>query len=228
MRALLLAALAAPLRAADPTTKTIAPGVEMPVLNLGTCCGSKPSVGLPSWLAAGGVGIDTANDYGDQNVIGGILNPFLAAQGRSRSDYFITTKVPAGFGGAAACKADPSVSLNTLKQNLAQLNTSYVDLVLLHKPCKTAAQNNALWKGLMMAKAENLTRAIGVSNYKVPDLEALEGDTPAVNQCLMSVSLHDDKTIEYCQGKGITCASPTPAGRATSARPAHRPMYVRL
>ena len=85
MRALLLAALAAPLRAADPTTKTIAPGVEMPVLNLGTCCGSKPSVGLPSWLAAGGVGIDTANDYGDQNVIGGILNPFLAAQGRSRS-----------------------------------------------------------------------------------------------------------------------------------------------
>ena len=118
--------------------------------------------------------------------------------------------MPAGFGGAAACKADPSVSLNTLKQNLAQLNTSYVDLVLLHKPCKTAAQNNALWKGLMMAKAENLTRAIGVSNYKVPDLEALEGDTPAVNQCLMSVSLHDDKTIEYCQGKGITCASPGP------------------
>lgn len=44
----------------------------------------------------------------------------------------------------------------------------------------------------------------GVSNYKVADLEALKGDVPSVNQCLMSVSLHDDKTIDYCAQKGIT------------------------
>ena len=133
----------------------------------GTCCGSDPKVGLSSWLDAGGVGIDTANDYNDQNVIGDILNPYIAKRGLKRSDFFITTKVPAGFGGAAACKAvrqwiamisrcrrsldamcasqDPSVSLNTLKQNLQQLRTDYVDLVLLHKPCPTAEQNNALW-----------------------------------------------------------------------------------
>lgn len=47
-------------------------------------------------------------------------------------------------------------------------------------------------------------RPSGVSNYKVPDLEALKGDVPSVNQCLMSVSLHDDKTIDYCAEKGIT------------------------
>lgn len=218
----------------DPSTmKEIAPGVFLPILNLvragdspqthalatcrltrhvaackcsqGTCCGSDPKVGLMSWLAAGGVGIDTgthrgarapsaaadfrtiaearahvsvlpilsaiANDYNDQSVIASILNPYIEKQGLKRSDFFITTKVPAGFGGAAACKAvsyqvcrasckparrltphrvwrilqDPSVSLNTLKQNLQQLKTDYVDLVLLHKPCPTAAQNNALW-----------------------------------------------------------------------------------
>eukprot|EP01052_Picozoa_sp_SAG31_P032032 SAG31_NODE_3467_length_4242_cov_1.967415_4_plen_205_part_00 len=137
-------------------------------------------------------------------MIASILHPYLAKTGKKRSDFFITTKIPAGFGGPAACKADPAVALTTVKQNLEQLNVSYVDLVLLHKPCPTAAQNNALWKGLMTAKAEGLTRAIGVSNYKSPQLEALEGETPSVNQCLMSVSLHDDKTISYCQRNNIT------------------------
>ena len=40
----------------------IAPGVMMPSVSLGTCCGSDPKVGIPSWLKAGGVGIDTAED----------------------------------------------------------------------------------------------------------------------------------------------------------------------
>lgn len=57
-------------------------GIMMPVLSLGTCCGSKPSAGLQSWLEAGGVGIDTANDYGDQAVIASILHPFLAKTGK--------------------------------------------------------------------------------------------------------------------------------------------------
>ena len=39
---------------------TIAPGVEMTTINLGTCCGSSPDVGLAPWLKAGGTGIDTA------------------------------------------------------------------------------------------------------------------------------------------------------------------------
>lgn len=62
-------------------------------------------MGLLSWLTAGGVGIDTANDYNDQGAIGDILNPYIAKHSLKRSDFFITTKIPAGFGGAAACKA---------------------------------------------------------------------------------------------------------------------------
>ena len=31
--------------------------------------------------------------------------------------------------------------------------------------------------------------SVGVSNYKVKDLESLKGEVPSVNQCLMSVSL---------------------------------------
>ena len=86
-------------------TRTIAPGVEMPQVNLGTCCGSKPSVGLEPWLAAGGVGIDTAWDYHDQSDIKTII------ASKPRSSYFVTTKLPAGFGNASDCDADSSIPL---------------------------------------------------------------------------------------------------------------------
>jgi len=39
--------------------------IRMPSLNLGTCCGSSPDVGLAPWLAAQGLpgaGIDTVSD----------------------------------------------------------------------------------------------------------------------------------------------------------------------
>ena len=38
-----------------------------PTINLGTCCGSDPAAGLPSWLDDGGTGIDTAFDYVQAN-----------------------------------------------------------------------------------------------------------------------------------------------------------------
>ena len=34
--------------------------LAVPKINLGTCCGSSPDVGLAPWLKAGGTGIDTA------------------------------------------------------------------------------------------------------------------------------------------------------------------------
>ena len=53
---------------------TLNNGVVMPTINLGTCCGSEPKVGLSPWLAAGGIGIDTAFDYHDQQDIASIIH----------------------------------------------------------------------------------------------------------------------------------------------------------
>ena len=44
------------------STVEIAPGVHMPLINLGTCCGSESLQSVPVWLSAGGRGIDTAFD----------------------------------------------------------------------------------------------------------------------------------------------------------------------
>jgi diketogulonate reductase-like aldo/keto reductase len=42
---------------------------------------------------------------------------------------------------------------------------TYVDLVLIHHPATTDAENQALWKGMEQAYSMNLTRSIGLSNF---------------------------------------------------------------
>ena len=189
--------------AAVPKTKEIAPGVIMPTMSLGTCCGSDPSVDVAPWLSAGGVGIDTANDYQDQPAIAAALK----ASGTARNKIFLTTKVPAGVGVMSStanldCSLDPHRSLDVLRDNLKQLQMSHVDLVLLHGPCELqgatatvdpAKANAAQWQGMQWALAQGLTRSIGVSNYNVSHLTALLAAptttiTPAVNQCQMSIN----------------------------------------
>jgi diketogulonate reductase-like aldo/keto reductase len=77
---------------ATPVGKTIqiSPGVFLPSVSLGTCCGSDPKVGIPSWFSVGGTGIDTALDYKDQPEIAQVLQ----SEHVSRSSYFMTTKIP--------------------------------------------------------------------------------------------------------------------------------------
>lgn len=175
-------------------------GVVMTTVNLGTCCGSDPKVGLGPWLKAGGTGIDTAFDYTDQVDIGKILK----AESIPRESIFITSKIPAGLGNLSDCKADPSIPLRYAQENLRELGVDYLDLLLLHAPCfLRSASNAALWKGMAQVLAMNLTRAIGVSNYNAKQLAALPAPVPAVNQCQMGVKSHDDATISYCQTNGI-------------------------
>eukprot|EP00039_Didymoeca_costata_P019071 m.336114 g.336114 ORF g.336114 m.336114 type:complete len:306 (-) comp17762_c0_seq1:21-938(-) len=193
-------------QAIPPVAKTreIAPGVVMPSVNLGTCCGSEPKVGLKPWLDAGGRGIDTAYDYQDQTDIAAVLSTYPV----KREDLFILTKVPAGFGRAPGdCSVNPNISYGYVKENLKELNTSYVDIVLLHHPCPTSEMDIALWKGLERALAEGLTKSIGISNYNSDQIAALTAASkvyPALNQCSMSVSRHDDATISYCLEHNIT------------------------
>lgn len=218
------AAAAAAVAAADSGKWiTLNDGMKFPAISLGTCCGSKPDVGLLPWLKAGGIGIDTSIDYRDEAVIGNILKQ----SGVQRSDVYITTKVTAGCGqDTGDCTADPNIALASVRQSLKNLGVDVIDMILLHRPCQQFAQkcsiaakltncsgpspiadpaaaNNALWKGLQDAKALGLVRSIGVSNYFAGELAALEGEVPAINQCEMSVQGYDNATIAYCTAHNI-------------------------
>jgi 2,5-diketo-D-gluconate reductase A len=105
------------------------------------------------------------------------------------------------------CGADPSIAVRYAQENVRQLGVDYVDLLLLHAPCRMRPgeknSNAALWKGMAQAMAMNLTRAIGVSNYDIDEIDALPAPVPAVNQAQMGVKKHDDDIIAHCQKKGI-------------------------
>ena len=147
---------------------------------------------------------------GKQTDIAAVLAKKLV----SREELFITTKIPAGFGILTGlCVGGAEKALKQVKEDLKELNVSQVDLVLLHHPCLLDSQNDAMWKGLEEALAQNLTRAIGVSNYKKAALEKLvAGATvkPAVDQCDMGVGDYDAETIAYAQSEGITYEACTP------------------
>lgn len=75
-------------------------------------------------------------------------------------------------------------------QSLANLQTDYLDLLLLHWPF---ANYYAAWRALEKLYADGRIRAIGVSNFEpdqLLDLIAYNKTVPAVNQI---------ETNLYCQ-----------------------------
>ena len=50
------------------------------------------------------------------------------------------------------------LALGYIDELLAQLDTSYVDLLLFHHRCKTAAETAAVWEAFELAKAEGKAR----------------------------------------------------------------------
>ena len=103
------------------------------------------------------------------------------------------------------------VDQKRIDDNLQQLNTTSVDLTLIHfDRCPFGASISGTWKALKEAAASGKTKTIGVSHFSISELKALLPDTPAVNQCSLSVRYHDDETIQYCRDNNITYMSFSP------------------
>jgi len=193
------------LSSVETPTIQIAPGVNLPFVVLGTGSGQHGDVAnaTATWLSSstGGVGIDTAYDYDDEVAVG----TGVKASGKSGADVFIETKIPC----STYRKAKQAIA-----SNLQQLGVGIVDLTLIHTPCQYGRGSvKETWKALEEAHTAGQTKAIGVSHFLQADLEALMKTAtikPAVNQCELSVSYHDDATIAYCKQQGIVYQSFSP------------------
>merc|ERR1712046_517853 len=120
-RALAQLALIITSAAMNIPTQEVAPGVDMPVISVGTWTEGTSSNAtniVHNWLELVGRGIDTALVYFDQDTVAAAM----AASGVPREDIFLTTKIPGCFDGKGLIERD-----------LKQLNTSYIDLVLIHR-----------------------------------------------------------------------------------------------
>jgi len=198
-------------------TIEIARNVHMPLQGLGTWLYDDDKAGNATLTALnlGYVHIDTAFDYENSKGIGYALRQ----SSRSRSSYFITTKVPGGL--------TPEETMQTHEQNLADLGLSYVDLLLIHFPCtmeadpKCSKENRQeQWQTMQALQIAGKTRAIGVSHYckaQMLDLLQMEGllIKPAINQVEYHIGMGsagpnatDDK--EWMEENGITYQSFSP------------------
>jgi diketogulonate reductase-like aldo/keto reductase len=208
--------------ASSQKTIEIAPGVNMPFVNLGGVL-SSPS-NYSEWLRLGGTGLDTALTYGD--IVQRQVAAALAQTTVKRSDIFVTTKVPCcPLTGSGHCQ-DPEFNgsiASDIKKDIDILG--HVDLLLLHWPCDTYAQTLQAYTDVEQALKSGVTRAIGVSNFNASLLERLAKDAkvkPAVNQCGHSVGAHnashnpqiggDDATAKYCADHAISYSAYSPLG----------------
>jgi len=186
----------------DVPTKEVAPGVHMPIVNIGTWtsdghAGEEAPKIVGEWVGQGGRGIDTALVYMDQAKVA----KAVADAGLSRKDVFITTKIPGCFAAQMAIDRD-----------LKDLNTDYIDLLLIHMHSPGFNCENT-WKVLEENVKNGKLKSIGVSNFVVKDLQAvlkMATIKPAVNQILYNVFSHDEDTIEFCHANNITVEAFSP------------------
>jgi 2,5-diketo-D-gluconate reductase A len=118
--------------------------------------------------------IDTAAAYRNEKGVGAAI----AASGLAREDIFVTTKLWNSQQGFDA-------TLAAFEASLDRLGFEHVDLYLIHWPVPSEDRFVDTWRAFERIHEEGRARTIGVSNFRVEDLERLEAETevrPTVNQ----------------------------------------------
>lgn len=184
-----------------PSVKLLGGGDKpMPLLGFGTCCratakGSAIIKSTQTYLEEGGRLIDTADAYQNHKDIAVAIRNSKV----SRDDIWVTSKL---WKERTPEEAEKEVDIT-----LQELGLQYIDLMLNHGPVNPAV-NEARWRGLIAAKHAGKAHNIGVSNFNVEQLEALEAaglERPSVNQIMFHpwVSADLKATAKYCRQKGI-------------------------
>jgi 2,5-diketo-D-gluconate reductase A len=180
------------------STKTLHTGSTMPVMGLGTWkLTNDTAETIARAIKIGYPMIDTSSDYGTQEGVGNGIKK----SGVKREDIYIVTKVE-----------ETDDSYVRTHSNLEELQTDFVDLMLIHRPPERGVGLD-LWEGLIRAQSEGLTLDIGVSNYSVMQIEELidkSGVVPTVNQIEWSPFGYSEEMRKYCKEREIIIQAYSP------------------
>jgi 2,5-diketo-D-gluconate reductase A len=188
-------------------TVTLNDGTTMPQIGLGVWQANDGEETRRAVLGAINAGyrlIDTAMVYQNERSVGqGIKDSDI-----ERDELFITTKLWNSDQGSATVRP-------ALEASLERLGLEYVDLYLIHWPTPARDLYVETWKEMEKLKADGLARSIGVSNFRIDDLERLRLETatvPAVNQIELHPNFQQHELREYCNENGIKIESWSPIG----------------
>jgi diketogulonate reductase-like aldo/keto reductase len=202
----------------DDRSIQIAYGVRLPRLGFGVwevADGAEGERIIAAALAAGYRHIDTAQGYENERAVGAAIR----ASGLARDELFVTTKF-------FTARADPEAEAEA---SLERLGLEYVDLYLVHDP-----RNDPTWAWPAMERVHRrgLARAIGVSNFAPPDLDALLAIAtvpPAVNQVQLNPFAYRRALVEACAERGIAVEAYSPLTRGVDLEhPAIREVAERV
>ncbi len=180
-------------------TLTLNNGIKMPLLGLGVyqIHGEEARIAVLQALRSGYRHIDTASLYGNEREVGAAVRQ----SGIPRKEIFVTTKIwPTHFLRAH----------DAFKESAARLNIGYIDLYLIHWP---HAGKHRAWKALEEIYSRGITKAIGVSNYELEDLEDLLRICrvpPSVNQVEFNPFTYRKDLLEYAHANGIALEAYSP------------------
>ncbi|MBB2969731.1 aldo/keto reductase [Mesorhizobium sp. RMAD-H1] len=149
--------------------------------------------------------IDTAAAYGNEEGVGKALKN----SGVARGDIFLTTKLwNADQGHDSALRA--------FEASLKRLGTDYVDLYLIHWPVPAQDRFLDSWRALIKLREEGRVKSIGVSNFRIADLERViseTGVTPVLNQIELHPRFQQNELRVFHEKKGIATEAWSPLGQ---------------
>ena len=135
---------------------------NIPVLGLGTwqSTGQDCVDVVSQGLKMGYEHIDTAQAYDNEKEVG----QGIKQSGVARDKFFLTTKIfPDDM------KFEPEKLVAAAKRSLENLDTDYVDLLLLHWPDDRVPLSETI-PALCELQKQGLTRNIGVSNFNIANI----------------------------------------------------------
>jgi diketogulonate reductase-like aldo/keto reductase len=193
-----------------------AAGVRSPRLLYGTAWKNARTEELVSLaLRCGFRGIDTAGQpkhYNEAGVGAGIAACLV--DGLQRDDLYLQTKfTPIDGQDPKRIPYDPAAPLaeqvaQSFQSSLRNLQTDYVDSLVLHSPLRDAQQQAEAWRALEAVVDAGGARQIGISNcYSLAFLRALYDAArikPAIVQNRFYAETRYDREVRaFCREQGI-------------------------
>ena len=142
----------------EQMTLTLTGDVVMPMAGIGTflLSSDEAEASCVSALAGGCRLIDTANAYVNERAVGRAMK----RSGLKREEIFLETKLWPSFYKQA----------DAVEKTLERLDTSYIDLLLIHQP---AGNYVAGYRLMEKAYKEGKVRAIGLSNFNMEQIKEI-------------------------------------------------------
>ncbi len=190
-------------------------GVKIPMAGIGTFL-LAPDDAEASVLHALGCGyrlIDTANAYLNEKAVGRTIK----ASGVAREEIFLETKLWPSF------YEQP----DAVEKTLERLDTSYIDLLLLHQP---AGNYVAGYQLMEKAYQEGKVKAIGLSNFTVEQIQEILKICeikPTVLQTEVHPYSQEKELKQFLSQEGIVIQAWYPLGHGDKAL-IQEPLFTEL